>query len=576
MYEIRKLSDDIINAIAAGEVIERPYSIVKELVENSLDAGAKNIDVFVAETQGFFIKVIDDGSGIDEKYLDLSLERHATSKLLNTNLSGVKTLGFRGEALYAIAAASSLTIISKTSSMKEAKKIIVKDKKKSILIPSKGRKGTEVTVKEIFKNIPVRRKFMKSTRAEYYSIRNTLKKIAFSHPKVSITYNEDGKLKYLFSVVKKEKQILNRINEVLGEEFIKSSLYFKVKKNFFSIEGFISIPTFTRPNWTDSIIVLNNRVITDRQILGVIKAAYAGLISSIRFPVVALFFNIKEDNLDFNVHPTKSEVRIIERKFINSVLIKTIRETFKDAGLHSSVSFEKNLISSFKHSANISKNIDIQFKFGTRNYPKGDKINNTKLVDTKESFRLGQALFQINKMFIISRTEEKLILIDQHAAHERIVLERIRSGFLNRENIRQVLLIPEIIKIKENRELLFRNEKEINRLGFIFEDYGEDSVLIREIPTILGKINIQELMEDLLINIKNIGKIDAKNSNIERIFSSISCHNSIRSGRSLNIEEMNALLRLMEDTPNSGQCNHGRPTFIELSIKDIEKLFGRI
>ncbi len=576
MYEIRKLNKEVINAIAAGEVIERPYSIVKELIENSIDAGAKNIEVHIDFENSINIKIVDDGAGIDEKYLGVSVDRHATSKLLNSNLYGVTTLGFRGEALYAIAAASKLTIISRTSNMSEAKKLIIKNNLKSEIIPTKGKLGTEVIVEEIFNNIPVRRKFMKSKTSEFNVIRSTIKKIAFSRPHICINYYENRKIKYLFTAGKKEKIIANRISEVLGDDFLQSSLYVKEVNKDFSIKGFIGIPTYNKPTWNDSIIVLNNRVIKDRVILGAIKAAYAGLISGIRFPVVSLFFDINPDNVDFNVHPTKSEVRILNRNIINAVLIKRIRYALKKAGLVNSVSFERNLINSFNSKSNIKETLDINFENTLNTFNKNYQYNDIRLESNKIEKRLGYAIAQINKMFIIAQSESKLILIDQHAAHERIVLEKIRNSFLKGKNIRQVLLIPETIKILEDKNILFKNEKEINRLGIIFEDYGEESILVREIPSILGKINIQHLFDDLLINLKDLGNINAKNSNIEKIFSSISCHNSIRAGRSLNIEEMNSLLRLMEETPNAGQCNHGRPTFIELSLNDIERLFGRV
>lgn len=575
MYEIKKLDKNIISAIAAGEVIERPYSIIKELLENSLDAKAKNIDIHIKSVDSLKIRIIDDGIGIDDKYLRISVERHATSKLLNNNLSGLKTLGFRGEALYAIASASLMTIISRTSEMKEAKKIKIKDNIASGIMPSKGKVGTEIIIEEIFKNIPVRKKFMRSQKSEFFSIRNTIKKIAFSHPNVCFNYYENDKIKYLFSNSNYDDNKKNRIIEIFGEEFRKNSLHFKENKKDFSLEGYISIPTYNKPNWNDTIIILNDRVIRDRMLLGVLKASYAGLIVGTRFPVVALILRVNPEYIDFNVHPTKSEVRILNRKTINSVIIKKIRQTLEKAGLIGSVASEKSLLRSLNTEILNEKSMGLIFenrKDSVRELGYGKKYHEEKV---RQEYRLGYAIGQVNKMFIISQSAGKLILVDQHAAHERIVLENIRNSFFKRESIRQILLIPEIVKVNQNKNLLFKNQEEINRLGIIFEDYGEDSVLVREIPSVLGKINIQHLLEDLLKNIKSIGSIDAKNSNIERIFSTIACHNSIRAGRKLNIEEMNSLLRLMEETANSGQCNHGRPTFIELSFIDIERLFGR-
>ena len=575
MYEIKKLSQEIIKTIAAGEVVERPYSIVKELLENSLDAGSKNINIFVDDHEGLYIRIVDDGVGIKEEYLSKAVERHATSKLVNQDLSEVKTLGFRGEALYAIAAASQMTIISRTTEMTEAKKLIIKDNTKSDIIPSSGKFGTEIIVEEIFKNIPARKKFLKSNRSELYAIRDTIKRISFSHPNVCINYYENKKIKYLFEAGKKDNSLKERIYEILGAEFINSSLFMQYENKIFSFQGYISLPTYNRPNWNDTIIILNNRVIKDRELLGVIRAGYAGLMASKRFPIIALCLNIHQDNVDFNVHPAKTEVRIINKKIIHSILIKNIRLTLEKSGLISSVFFENSLIKNFNTNTNFQKKLDIEFRLKNKNFEQNSKTTEPDAYKENKDFPLGFAVAQINKMFIISQSGKKLILTDQHAAHERIVLEKIRHNFMKKENQRQILLIPEIIKINENKKLLFLNKREINRLGIIFEDYGDNTILVREMPSVLGKINIQHLLEDLIINIKNIGNIDAKNSNIEKKFSSNSCHNSIRAGRALNIEEMNSLLRLMEETPNAGQCNHGRPTFIELSFKDIEGLFGR-
>ena len=315
--------------------------------------------------------------------------------------------------------------------------------------------------------------------------------------------------------------------------------------------------------------------------MGVIKAAYSGVLAGNRFPVIILFLNIDYDNIDINVHPTKSEVRILNRNIINSSVIKIIRNKLQEAGLKFSVESEKYLINKIK------KNIQYDFQSKLSNNQKSlllhEQLKNgndnieKKIYDINGSNKqLGYAKAQINNMFIVAQTEESLILVDQHAAHERIVLENLKKNYNERKILKQALLIPEIINIEEGKILLLKNKKAISELGFDFDDYGENSIIVREIPAILGKININKLFQDLNEQINILGEINPEDSGIEKILSSIACHNSVRAGKKLNIEEMNAILRLMEETPNSSQCNHGRPTFVELRLKDVEKLFGRI
>ena len=580
MYEIVKLSNEIINEIAAGEVIERPSSVVKELLENSIDADSLNISIDIHKGGKSKISVIDDGHGIDEKYLQLAVERHATSKLESKNISKISSLGFRGEALYSIASASSLTIISKTSRMQTAKKIQIEKNIVKGIQPTKGPLGTEVIVKSLFTNMPVRRKFLKSERSESLAIRDIVKKMAVANPKVSFKLYEDSKLKinYLKQNDTKifENLLKSRIIDVLGNDFLSASMNINILSRGFTIKGYASIPTYNRPNWNDTIIIINDRIIKDRLLLGAIKAAYSGVLAGGRFPLIVIFIKINPNDLDINVHPTKSEVRILERNILNSLLISEIRSCLDKIGLRSSVIFEKELLNKIKYKENnISKNKELNLQISNMS-----QLYNRNVTDKestkKDSYKLGFALAQVNKMFIISQAEGRLILTDQHAAHERVVLENIKRNYGNNKVIRQVLLIPKIIKIGKEKKIILDNKRQIEKIGIIFEDYGENDLLVREIPAILGKINVQHLFDDILEKIKIIGRIESSSPKIEEIFSSVACHNSIRAGRKLNIEEMNALLRLMEKTPNAGQCNHGRPTFIELSFNDLERMFGRI
>ncbi len=580
MNEIKLLPPQIINEIAAGEVIDRPVSIVKELVENSIDALANRINIDIISGEESKIKVSDNGIGIEKRYIETSVKRHATSKLKKNSLHEISTLGFRGEALNAIANASDFKMISKTKTMSEAYELNILFGEVIDFRPSKGNLGTSILVEELFKRLPVRKKFLKSEKVENLAIKTFIKKISLAYPDITFVLSEDLKEK-LYLIGREGKNNLEaRVKEIYGESFFKSSFYAEKNYNEFKVKIYASIPTYNVSNWQPTTLIINGRIIKDKNFLGVIKAAYAGLLAGNRFPVAIIYLNIKSENVDINVHPTKSEVRILNRNFINSVIIKTIRENFKTMGLRHSIKAEKSLLD------NIYKNNELKFFTNKVNTIKEDTsftktetqegLSTENLNINKNESYLGFARAQINNMFIVSQTEYSLILIDQHAAHERIVLENLKKNFYDNKIIKQVLLIPEVINIKEDKALLFNNKKAINRLGFEFEDYGDNSIIVREIPAILGRINTSILFQDLYEQIKKIGQINPLDSGIERILSSIACHNSVRAGKKLNLEEMNAILRLMEVTPNSGQCNHGRPTFIELKLKDVEKLFGRI
>ena len=580
MQEINLLPPEIINEIAAGEVIERPVAVVKELIENSIDAKASKITISIEEGGISKIVVSDNGIGIERKYIETSVGRHTTSKLNMRTLNNIITLGFRGEALHSISNASEFTMISRTKDSTEAYELKVIFGKPLSIKPSKGNVGTQIKVENIFRNLPVRKKFLKSENSESLAIRNFIKKISLAYPHISFILVEDKKAKIELTGRINNEKLKKRVLEIYGKDFYKSSLFIEKKFENFNIKMFVSIPTFNKSNWNLTTIIINGRIIKDKLLLGVLKAAYSGLLAGNRFPVVLLYLNIDSNNLDINVHPTKSEVRILNRNIINSSIIKIIRHKLQETGLKFSVEAEKYLISKMKTNiqANFNENLTNK-KENLFQYEKIEKnnenfVNKVNKIQTNTN-QLGYAKAQINNMFIVSQTEDSLILIDQHAAHERIVLENLKKNYKKRKILKQVLLLPEIVNIDEGKLLLLKNKKAISELGFEFDDYGENSIIVREIPAILGKINIDSLFQDLKEQINVLGEINPEDSGIERILSSIACHNSVRAGKKLNIEEMNSILRLMEKTPNSSQCNHGRPTFVELRLKDVEALFGR-
>ena len=580
MQKINLLPPEIINEIAAGEVIERPVAVVKELIENAIDARASKIKINIE--QGGISKIIvsDNGIGIEQKYIETAVGRHTTSKLNMRTLNNIVTLGFRGEALHSISNASEFTMISRTKDSTEAYELKVIFGKPLSIKPSKGNLGTFIKIENIFRNLPVRKKFLKSENSESLAIRNFIKKISLAYPHISFILIEDKKAKLeLIGRINNEK-LKKRVLEIYGRDFYKSSLYIEKKFENFNIKMFVSIPTFNKSNWNLTTIIINGRIIKDKLLLGVFKAAYSGLLAGNRFPVVLLYLNIDSSNLDINVHPTKSEVRILNRNIINSSIIKIIRNKLQETGLKFSVEAEKYLISKMKTNMQVNFNENLTnrrenlFQYEKTEKNNDDAENEVNKIKTNTN-QLGYAKAQINNMFIVSQTEDSLILIDQHAAHERIVLENLKKNYKKRKILKQVLLLPEIVNIDEGKLLLLKNKKAISELGFEFDDYGENSIIVREIPAILGKINIDSLFQDLKEQINVLGEINPEDSGIERILSSIACHNSVRAGKKLNIEEMNSILRLMEKTPNSSQCNHGRPTFVELRLRDVEALFGR-
>jgi DNA mismatch repair protein MutL len=581
MTEIKLLSVDVINEIAAGEVIEKPNSVVKELIENSIDSKCSRVNVEIVSGGIKKILVSDDGRGIDEQYLEKAVQKHATSKMHSASLKNINSLGFRGEALYAIANASELTIISRNKEMTEARELKVLFGKVIKNTPAKGNYGTTAIVEDLFKKLPVRRKFLNTDRAEGLAIKNLIKKIALAYPAITFSFIEDGKEKLLLLGDKTDKAEKKRIGEIIGLDFLTSSIYISNVSNEFSIRLYTSIPTFNKANWQQSAVIINGRLIKDKNLLGVLKASYAGLLAGNRYPVIVLYMNLKSDYLDINVHPSKSEVRILNRAIINSSIIKMIRKALENSGLRFSIESEKSLLGKFTNTYTKKKTepfLNMQHsKIESISISSQEKtVSNIDKSIEKNENKLGYARAQINNMFIVSQTENSLILVDQHAAHERIVLERLKKNYYENKVIRQILLIPEIIDLEQEKQLLLKSKSQIIKLGFIFDDYGDNSIIVREIPAILGKIKIKLLFEDLLEQIKKIGVISPEGTGIEGILSSIACHNSVRAGKKLNIEEMNAILRLMEETPNSGQCNHGRPTFIELKLRDVESLFGRV
>ena len=580
MNNIKKLPDNLINQIAAGEVIERPSSALKELIENSIDAGASKISISLSEGGKTLIEVIDDGMGMNLHDLKMCLERHATSKINDGDLININSLGFRGEALPSIGSIANLVIESYDKLKDEAWKISIINNKKNIE-PSLIRFGTKVIITDLFIKVPARLKFMKTNATEIRYCKEVVKHLAMSHPKISFSLTIDSKR--IFNWEKSEKADFegtkNRLYQVMGEDFIKSSVSVHIERDGLILAGMVGMPTLNRNTGREQYLFVNNRPVKDRNLIGALRGAYKGLIEHNRFPVAVLFLDILSQDVDINVHPAKVEVRFKDSGKVRSIIVSGVRKALEKAGLNTAseisnalidkISFDEQVINDNSNNINL-QNINLSPSSRFSENIDSESFNNQR------TYPLGSAIAQAHGTYIISETENGLILIDQHAAHERIVLEKIREGFLNNNIQKQILLIPEVVELSgDHFEVIMKYKDSLIKLGLIIEEFDNNAIIIREHPAILDKVNFSILIKDIAEEIIDYGSEFVLSERLDNICGNMACHSSIRSGRLLLTSEMNALLREMEITPNSSQCNHGRPTFIKLSVTDIEKLFGR-
>jgi DNA mismatch repair protein MutL len=580
MNNIKKLPDNLINQIAAGEVIERPSSALKELIENSIDAGASKISISLSEGGKTLIEVIDDGMGMNLHDLKMCLERHATSKINDGDLVHINSLGFRGEALPSIGSIANLAIESYDKLKDEAWKISIINNKKNIE-PSLIRFGTKVTITDLFLKVPARLKFMKTNATEIRYCKEVVKHLAMSHPKISFSLTIDSKR--IFNWEKSEKADFegtkNRLYQVMGEDFIKSSVSVHIERDGLILAGMVGMPTLNRNTGREQYLFVNNRPVKDRNLIGALRGAYKGLIEHNRFPVAVLFLDILSQDVDINVHPAKVEVRFKDSGKVRSIIVSGVRKALEKAGLNTASEISNALIDKMSFDEQVindnSNNINLQNINLSPSSRFAENIDSESF-NNQRTYPLGSAIAQAHGTYIISETENGLILIDQHAAHERIVLEKIREGFLNSNIQKQILLIPEVVELSgDHFEVIIKYKDSLIKLGLVIEEFDNNAIIIREHPAILDKVNFSILIKDIAEEIIDFGSEFVLSERLDNICGNMACHSSIRSGRLLLTSEMNALLREMEVTPNSSQCNHGRPTFIKLSVTDIEKLFGR-
>jgi DNA mismatch repair protein MutL len=599
---IRELPPSLVNRIAAGEVVERPASVVKELVENAIDAGASRIDIVATGGGLGVIRVADNGAGMDASDLALAVERHATSKLADDDLSRILTLGFRGEALPSIGAVARLSIQSRARGASEAHEIAVDGGRKSALKPAALAEGTRVEVRDLFYATPARLKFMKSARAESAAIAEMVKRLALAKPDIAFSLANDERttLRLDPCLPGLIDHGLERLGRILGEEFVADALAVKGSRGEVEVEGFAGLPTLHRPNAAQLYLVVNGRPVRDKLLAGTVRAAYGDLLPHGRYPMLVLFLTMPPEEVDVNVHPAKAELRFRDPNGVRSLLIGALRDALARAGHRVTASLSQQALERMRR-AELGRAPEprgagrYQGSYERRAVgfaepaqaplsPLAEPSGDTRGMQPGEqpettAFPLGAARAQVHGTFIIAETEDALVIVDQHAAHERLVYERLKRSFANGGIARQMLLIPEVVELDaEAAANLCAASAELERLGLVIEPFGASAVVVREVPSLLGTFAVKSLLKELADEFAETDSREGSRLIAERldhVLSTMACHGSVRAGRRLAPEEMNALLREMEKTPFTGQCNNGRPTYVELKLADIEKLFSR-
>jgi DNA mismatch repair protein MutL len=600
---VRQLPEQVVNRIAAGEVVERPASVVKELVENAIDAGASRIDIFTDGGGRRRIGITDDGSGMTAADLALSVDRHATSKLDDEDLLQIRTLGFRGEALPSIGAVAKLNITTRHMSEPHAWSLSVEGGAKSEIMPAALSQGTRVEVSDLFYATPARLKFLKTDRTEAEAIRETVRRLAMARPDIAFTLAGEERAQVAWAAaLPGAAGRLTRLGDILGADFRSHAIEVRSEREGVLVEGFAAAPALTRANALGQYLFVNGRPVRDKLILGAVRAAYADYLPRDRHPVVALFVTLDSREVDANVHPAKTEVRFRNAGLVRALIVHALKEGLAREGRRTAANDAGAAISSFRPAfASRPGNWDWRVspsypvspmpsfadaavaafaEQGQAAFDVGGPTADVRAemppsVDLMDR-PLGAARTQIHETYIVAQTRDGLVVVDQHAAHERIVYERLKASLAKNGVQRQILLIPDIVEMDEATvERLLAREQELASFGLAIESFGPGAVAVRETPSLLGRIDASALLRDLAEHMDEWDEALPLERRLMHVAATMACHGSVRAGRRLKPEEMNALLREMEDTPNSGQCNHGRPTYVELKLSDIEKLFGR-
>jgi DNA mismatch repair protein MutL len=594
---IRPLDESAINRIAAGEVVERPASAVKELVENALDAGARRISVDYSAGGKVLIRVTDDGCGMTPEDLPLAVARHATSKIDGSDLLNIRSFGFRGEALASLGAVGRLTITSRAEGH-EGASLTVAGGRLSPTRPAGATRGTVIELRDLFYATPARLKFLRSDRAESQAIAEVIKRLAMAEPQVGFTLSElsDGAApRVLFRADPLSGDFFDalhgRLGAVLGRDFIDNALKIDIEREGLRLTGYAALPTYSRGSSVQQFICVNGRPVLDRNLLGALRVAYFDFLSRDRHPAAVLNLICDPERVDVNVHPAKSEVRFREPEAARSLIITGLRTALSGAGHRASTTVadatlaamrpEQRRIYQMERPSQSSLRQSYSFQAPEPSEPfngfaEAPAARVEPVLPTANDLPLGAARAQVHENYIIAQTATGMVIVDQHAAHERLVYERLKRQMAETGIKAQALLIPEIVDLSPtDAQRLLAMADDLAALGLSIEPFGGNAVAVRETPAILGNISAKALLEDVLDELSDLGQSQSLQAKMEAILSRMACHGSIRSGRQMRAEEMNALLREMEATPHSGQCNHGRPTYVELKLHDIERLFGR-
>ena len=598
---IRQLDDAAINRIAAGEVVERPASAVKELVENALDAGASRITIEVAQGGKTLVRVTDDGCGMGPDDLPLALSRHATSKIDGTDLLNITSFGFRGEALPSLGAVGRLTITSRAEGA-PAHRLEVSGGAMGPVRPAALTRGTVVELRDLFHATPARLKFLRSDRAEMQAITDVIKRLAMAEPGVGFTLKEAEADRVVFRAEAAQGELFEalhtRLATVLGREFADNALPIGAEREGIRLTGYAALPTYSRGSAVAQYLFVNGRPVRDKLLVGALRAAYMDVLSRDRHPAAALFIDCPPERVDVNVHPAKSEVRFREPGIARGLIVSGLRHALAEAGHRASSTVAGATLGAFSAEAGPRVyQMDrpspgalasaarwqapglYEEQAGWSLPETGTPSSRVEAVVKEDPAQtqnpLGAARAQLHENYIVAQTKTGVVIVDQHAAHERLVYERLKRQRAETGVARQALLIPEIVTLGSDAERLLDMAGELAALGLLIEPFGPGTLAIRETPAILGTINAEAILRDILDELDDAGSATTLQSRLDAILSRMACHGSVRSGRRMSAEEMNALLREMEATPHSGQCNHGRPTYVELKLADIERLFGR-
>jgi DNA mismatch repair protein MutL len=612
MSHIRRLPETLVNQIAAGEVVERPASAVKELVENAIDAGARRIDVTVRDGGRALISVVDDGRGMTPDEMRLAVERHATSKLPDDDLFQIDTLGFRGEALPSIGSVARLAITSRPRDAETAWRLTVEGGRIEPVQPAAGAPGTTVEVRDLFYATPARLKFLRSARSESGAVQDVLNRLAMAHPEIAFGLTDDGRQKLRLDATPDTlgDDVLDarlvRLGAIMGREFRDNALPIDAERDGIRLTGHAGLPTLNRGNAAMQFLFVNGRPVRDKQLIGAVRAAYQDFLARDRHPLLALFLDCEPRAVDVNVHPAKTEVRFRDPGTVRGLIVSALKHALAEAGHRASTTVSAAALGAFQGGATPRQTAfantyayrppappapglaaaayafqsptgaetpDFSPAAASHVDPETGEVTEAPV---EVGYPLGAARAQLHATYIVSQTEDGIVIVDQHAAHERLVYEAMKTALEGSGVQRQGLLIPEIVDLDERAaERLMARAEELQSLGLVIESFGPGAVAVRETPALLGEVNAQGMVRDLADEVEALGDAFSLKEKLEEVCGTMACHGSVRAGRRLKPDEMNALLRQMEATPHSGQCNHGRPTYVELKLADIEKLFGR-